>query len=160
MTKPTHRSLRNLPTIPLGVGVVPGCTLRAQERPSAPLVQGVGDSIGLEFYLSVDAVLLEPLVVTATARGLAARCALTGMEDFQVPTEMINPMTAYPPELLEGVEVYVRPNIPAELLQGGWPCGVVALWTRREPRTGPAVAGWKKVLVGLGVLGPGLLLTR
>jgi len=73
----------------------------------------------------------------------------------------INPVTMYPPELLEGVEVYVRPNIPAEFLRGEWPCGVVAFWSRRGPGTpGSGVPGWKKFLVGAGVLLLALLASR
>ncbi|HEX7051780.1 MAG TPA: carboxypeptidase-like regulatory domain-containing protein [Longimicrobiales bacterium] len=46
---------------------------------------------------------------------------------------MVEPLT---PELLEAVEVYVRPAIPAELSQGA-PCGVISLWSRRSPPDTP-----------------------
>jgi hypothetical protein len=56
------------------------------------------------------------------------------------------------PDQLEAVEVYVRPEIPAEFLQG-WPCGVVALWYRRGPDPRPVAPTWKRVLAGIGLLG-------
>ena len=62
--------------------------------------------------------------------------------------------------MLEAVEVYVRPAIPAEFLVGaGFPCGVVALWTRRAPDPGVGAPWWKKVLVGTGVVALGALLS-
>lgn len=177
----------------------------------------LGDTIGLDFYLSMEALLLNPIVVRATARPLGERYRLTGMEDFlrrysqfaenrygeyltrdslakyedQVMSigqlmwmTMMSVSTAstissqvtlrsgcmtpryyvdglpvppdmtvdFPPHMLEGVEVYVRPTIPAEFLQG-WPCGVVALWTRRAPNPGPDVPTWQKTLLALGSLG-------
>jgi len=42
----------------------------------------LGDVIALDFYLSVEAILLNPLVVTATARPFEDRYGLTGMGDF------------------------------------------------------------------------------
>lgn len=206
------------------------------ERSTGPELQlMLGDTLRLEFRLSVEAVLLNPLVVTASARGITARYDLSGMEGFLrryadfgrgglgefltrdsiaryesrapstghmllqtmmqvralvpdamrvgqvvlrggcIPTyfvegvevppdavekDQINPMTMYPPEELEGVEVYVRPNIPAEFLRGEFPCGVVALWRRREPHTPVEAPLWRKLLAGGGILGLGLLLVR
>ncbi len=42
----------------------------------------LGDTIGLDFYLSMEAILLNPLVVRATARPLEDRYDLTGMSGF------------------------------------------------------------------------------
>jgi hypothetical protein len=42
----------------------------------------LGDSIYLDFFLSVEAILLNPLVVRATARSMEDRYAPVGMEDF------------------------------------------------------------------------------
>lgn len=42
----------------------------------------LGDTIGVDFYLSVEAVVLEPLVIRATARPLDDRYDLTGMAGF------------------------------------------------------------------------------
>jgi hypothetical protein len=39
---------------------------------------------------------------------------------------------SFSPVLLEGVEVYTRPAIPAELGRGA-PCGVIAFWSRQSP---------------------------
>jgi hypothetical protein len=47
----------------------------------------------------------------------------------RVPYDMIQGLT---PSLLEAVEVYTRPAIPADLGQGT-PCGVVSLWSRQSP---------------------------
>jgi hypothetical protein len=41
-----------------------------------------GDTIGVDFYLSMEAILLNPLVVTATARPLSDRYDMTGMAGF------------------------------------------------------------------------------
>jgi len=41
-----------------------------------------GDTLGLDFYLSVEAVLLNPIVVRGTARPWEDRYDLTGMEGF------------------------------------------------------------------------------
>jgi hypothetical protein len=65
---------------------------------------------------------------------------------------------AITPDMLEAVEVYVRPTIPAEFSRGRSPCGVVAYWSRRGPYRGVDAPTWKKVLAGAGVLGLGLLL--
>ena len=207
----------------------------------------LGDTIGVDFYLSVDAVELAPMVITAISRPLGTSYDLSGMEGFlrrysqfsrsglgdfmirdsiaayegratstghmiamtlgsvrevlsgggrygqvilrgvsapsgfgppgvcvptyymdgvQVPREavetgQINPIAMYPPEMLEGVEVYVMPNIPGEFLRGEWPCGVVAFWTRRDPRAaGSGIPGWKKFLAGAGILLLALLASR
>jgi len=177
----------------------------------------LGDTIGLDFYLSMEAILLNPIVVTATARPFEDRYGLTGMGGFlrrysansrsgfgefmtrdsiaeyedwvlstghmlalttmsvwasnsrsgtvtlrgrcqpryyldgmQLPPEY--PLWALTPDQLEAVEVYVRPTIPAEFLQG-FPCGVVALWYRRSADPRPGVPTWKRWLVGIGLLG-------
>jgi hypothetical protein len=173
----------------------------------------------------VEAVLLNPIVVRATARALGDRYELTGMSGFSqrysrfakagigdfltrdslakyedwatstghvmmmtmmsvrygspltphvilrggpngcTPSYFVNGLPFYPdaltfpPEMLEAVEVYVRPNIPAEFLMGGFPCGVVVLWTRRAPNPGPGITWWQKTLLGLGFLGLGFLAT-
>lgn len=183
-----------------------------------------GDTIALDFYLSMEAVLLNPIVVRATARPLGARYDLTGMEGFlrrharfsasgagefltrdsiagyerwtgsmqqimmtsMMSVRMVSDSTErvelrggclspvyfvdgvavppdYPiwsitPDMLEGVEVYVRPHIPPEFLQGGFPCGVVALWSRKAPDLRSEVPAWRKVLIGMGVLGIGFVL--
>lgn len=183
----------------------------------------LGDTLGLDFYLSVEAVLLNPIVVRATARDLRNRYDLTGMEDFlgryarfstngfgtfytrdslaewedrsvstagmlaltSAPIWDANelsgtvrmtagctphyyldgfpwpsgvPIWTYSPDMLEAVEVYERPTIPAEFLRG-FPCGVVAYWTRRAPDPGTEAPRWKKWAVGLGLLGLGILAT-
>lgn len=46
-----------------------------------------------------------------------------------VPHEMVETLS---PGLLEAVEVYVRPSIPATLGRGD-PCGVVSFWSRQTP---------------------------
>lgn len=46
-----------------------------------------------------------------------------------VPHEMVETLS---PGLLEAVEVYMRPSIPARLGRGD-PCGVVSLWSRQTP---------------------------
>lgn len=47
----------------------------------------------------------------------------------RVPFEMVQGLA---PGLLEAVEVYMQPAIPADLGQGA-PCGVVSLWSRQTP---------------------------
>jgi len=42
----------------------------------------LGDTIGVDFYLSMEAIVLAPMVITATARSLTDRYDLTGMEGF------------------------------------------------------------------------------
>jgi len=210
---------------------------RASEGPEFRLM--LGDTLGVDFYLSVEAIVMAPMVITASARGITNRYDLAGMEGFlrryaqysgsgmgdfmirdsiaayegrspstghmlaltvpsvrevlsggsnngevilrgvtpptgmgapgrcfpvyfmdgsRVPPEAvaggdINPMSMYPPEGLEAVEVYVQPNIPGEFLQGGWPCGVVALWTRRDHNApGSGIPGWKKFLAGASLI--------
>jgi hypothetical protein len=62
-------------------------------------------------------------------------------------------MGMHPPETLEAVEVYVRPNIPAEFFGGDFPCGVVALWTRVEPvENTKSASRWRTWLLGLGIV--------
>ena len=187
----------------------------------------LGDTLGVDFYLSVDAILLNPLVVRATSRPFGDRYDLTGMEDFlrrysrfaragigefltrdsiakyedrfpttgqllamktmavvyadyqsgrvslgrgcDGPTYYLDgfplppqyPLWALTPDMLEGVEVYERGYIPAELNRTGYgtgfPCGVVSYWSRRAPAPWLDVPAWRKVLMGAGVLGLGLL---
>jgi len=202
---------------------------RASEGPEFRLM--LGDTLGVDFYLSVEAIVMAPMVITAstnrydlsgmegflrryaqfsgsgygdfmirdsiatwegrapstghmlaltvpsvrevlsggsnngqvilrgvtppTGMGAPGRCVpVYFMDGSRVPPEAvaggdINPMSMYPPEGLEAVEVYVQPNIPGEFLQGGWPCGVVALWTRRDHNApGSGIPGWKKFLAG------------
>lgn len=88
------------------------------------------------------------------------------IDGFLVPPDaviagQINPMALLPPENLEAVEVYVQPRIPAEFFQGGRPCGVVSLWTRKEPAIAEAgIPSWKKWVVGLGILTMAFFLSR
>lgn len=156
----------------------------------------LGDTITIDFRLAVDAVPLDPLTVTASARPWENRTPLAGMDAFfaryarysgtgfgdfvtrdsikvwedrvqttghmlrwtthvvrqvepisgqvtlrggcepvyylngtEVPYEAVETLT---PTLLEAVEVYIRPAIPAELGRGS-PCGVVAYWARQTP---------------------------
>jgi hypothetical protein len=176
-----------------------------------------GDTIDLTFRLGVDAVVLDPLTVNASARPWANRGELVGMDPFferyaryggsgyseimtrdslkqwqnkvqstgqmlqwattlvrladpvtgamtlrggctpiyylngmQVPYEDVRSMA---PVLLEGVEVYMRPAIPAELGQGD-PCGVVSYWSRQTPpdKLPPSKVG-RKLAIGVVVLG-------
>jgi len=173
-----------------------------------------GDTLFLDLLMGVDAFVMDPLVVTASARPWGDRYSLMGMESFfhrqsrfgnsgsgtfltrdslagyegRLDTNRIllmsvrsvralndgggvilphgcnpryylndveivrgdavhepmmgadpsTPMSwgmnleaMYPPETLEAIEVYVSPTIPAEFSEG-YPCGVVALWTRRR----------------------------
>jgi Carboxypeptidase regulatory-like domain len=180
-----------------------------------------GDTVVVEFRLAADAVLLEPIMVTGSARPWGSRGSLSGMREFFdrwarfgesgfgefltrddiaefedhaittahmlllntlsvrgvslegelelrgrcAPTYYLDGMQVpFRPEVLpqdlEGVEIYNRPNIPADLNQGGWPCGVVAYWTRRSPEPdGPRRGLWTAAAVGtLGVIM--LLLSR
>ncbi len=198
---------------------------KTSEGPELQLM--LGDSVGVTFYLSTQAVLLAPITVTASSRPWGNRANLKGMENFftryarfgsgygqfmtrdsiaqwesRVPDvgEMLmadlpeaigvvplsnmdmggavilssmgskcvpryylngspvpySTMSGLAPEDLEAVEIYVRPNIPAEFQQS-FPCGVVVEWTRRSPGghlthptyiTGAIVA----VLVAVGAL--------
>ncbi len=160
-----------------------------------------GDTIRLDFHLSVRAVLHAPILVTASARPIEDRRKLYGMEalfsrmnrnraghgfiitrdaiaryeeqgfgtDWMLrqttyglvtsefaagtaspalvvegcgaphlyvngaptPPGMIPILDMFPPSTLEAVEVYRRPHIPSELNNGGWPCAVIVVWTRR-----------------------------
>jgi hypothetical protein len=61
-------------------------------------------------------------------------------------------VASYGPSDLEAVEVYVSPNIPAEMATGR-ACGVVAYWSRRTPdpqRRGRSV--WSLLFVGVIVV--------
>ncbi len=173
-----------------------------------------GDTILLDLLLDVDAFIMDPLVIRASARPWADRYSLIGMESFfhrqsrfgnsgtgefltrdflarhegrlntnrillssvmsvralndgggvilphgcnpryylnnmeivrgdpsHEPMMGADPSTPlshglnleslYPPEALEAIEIYVGPTIPAEFSEG-YPCGVIALWTRRR----------------------------
>ncbi len=155
-----------------------------------------GDTIDVTFRLGVDAVVLDPLTVTASARPWENRHEMVGMEPFFeryaryggsgyseimtrdslkrwqnkvqstgamlewatplvrqadpvtgamtlrgscTPTYYLNnaevpysDVRSLSPVLLEAVEVYMRPSIPAELAADN-PCGVVAFWSRQSP---------------------------
>lgn len=69
-----------------------------------------------------------------------------------VPYGMVQPLN---PTMLEAVEVYVRPLIPAELSSGS-PCGVVSYWSRQSP---PETLPENRIgrTVALIALGGGLL---
>jgi hypothetical protein len=68
------------------------------------------------------------------------------------------PVWSYSPDRLEAVEVYERPTIPAEFLRG-FPCGVVAYWTRKAPDTKPEVSWWKRWMFGVGLVTLGVIAT-
>jgi hypothetical protein len=218
---------------------------RSSEGPEFRLM--LGDTLGVDLYLAVEAVVLAPMIITASSRPLGDRYDLSGMEGFferygrfsrsgygefltrdsiaafegrttttghmmamnfmsvrevlsggtrngqvilrgvtapsgfgppgvcvptyfmdgaQIPREavaegQVNPISMYPPEMLEGVEVYVQPNIPPEFLQGDWPCGVVAFWTRRDPGVvSSGIPGWKKFLAGASLIMLALIFGR
>lgn len=61
---------------------VQGARIGYRTAESKELELMLGDSIGLDFYLSTQAVLLEPITVTASARPWADRADVTGMEEF------------------------------------------------------------------------------
>lgn len=194
---------------------------KTAEGPELKLM--LGDSIGLDFYLSMQAVLLNPITVTASARPWGNRAVVKGMEDFFdryqmfgrgygsfmtrdsiaewekrsatvgdmllatmpavrgvvpvsglspgggadasgsflggavilrggrffggklqthcIPTYYLNDVAVpyevvseYRPGDLEGVELYVSPNVPGQF-NAGFPCGVVVYWARRSPGT-------------------------
>jgi hypothetical protein len=167
---------------------------RTSDSPELHLM--LGDTIGLDFHLSTEAVLLAPITVTASARAWADRTRLVSMEGFLRRYERFSrsgfgefltrdqliewegrvsslgrllsltatavtgfdPVTGsvemrrggdkcsptyfvdgapwpFPadwfPASLEAVEVYEEPQIPPEFNRGLWPCGVIAVWTRR-----------------------------
>jgi hypothetical protein len=190
---------------------------------SSELYLMLGDSIGVEFRLSTQAVLLEPITVTASARpwwergdtrlmrqffqrydaysrngygefmtrdslalwegkpytmgqillanigsvrgvGLDGSVSLhrIGPEDCP-PVYYLNGMqisdtvaAMFGPQDLEGVEVYVAPNIPGVLGmrpigESALPCGVVAYWSRVSPEETPRRRTfWTYVGVGVG----------
>jgi hypothetical protein len=211
---------------------------QASESPDVNLMPG--DSVGFDFHLSTQAVLLAPITVTSSRRPWTERAPLIGMEGFlsryerfarsgfgtfmtrdsiavwdsrtrsvgdmlrwRVPAvQAVVPfgdpqasglagailirsgrasggqiagtcipaywldgapvpysvVASYAPADLEAVEVYVSPQIPAEFLTG-FPCGVVAYWSRRTPdeqRSGRSV--WSLLLVGVIVVGTLVLL--
>jgi hypothetical protein len=206
---------------------------QTSESPEVNLMPG--DSVGFDFHLSTQAVLLAPITVTSSRRPWNDRAPLIGMESFlsryerfaragfgmfmtrdsiavwdsrtrsvgdmlrakvpavrsvvpfgdpqapgmagaiiirdgratggairetcipnywldgaPVPYDVV---ASYGPSDLQAVEVYVSPNIPAEFLTG-FPCGVVAYWTRRTPgerQGGRSV--WSLLFVGVIVVG-------
>ncbi len=89
-------------------------------------------------------------------RGDAVHQSLMGAAPSTPLSQGIDPELIFPPDNLEGVEVYVSPTIPAEFNQG-YPCGVVALWTRRAAAPDKAEFSWKRFFLGVGVLALGLL---
>lgn len=163
---------------------------------STGLTLAPGDTLQVEFRLSAEAMVLDPLRVVARGVPASARRGVIGMDDFferyaryaespytgfmtrdslaqwedrvqstghmlqwatnlvravdpvtgavtlqggctpqyflngsRVPYEMVRTLS---PGLLEGVEVYLRPAIPAPLAHRS-PCGVVAYWSRQTP---------------------------
>jgi 5-hydroxyisourate hydrolase-like protein (transthyretin family) len=210
---------------------------QASESPEVNLMPG--DSVGFDFHLSTQAVLLAPITVTSSRRPWDERAPLIGMESFlgryeqfarsgfgtfmtrdsiavwdsrtQSVGDMLrsvvpaaravvpfgdpqapglggailirsgrasggriagtcipaywldgapvpyNVVASYGPADLEAVEVYVSPNIPADMATG-FPCGVVAYWSRRTPDPQRASRSvWSIVLVGVIVVGSVLL---
>lgn len=59
---------------------------------------------------------------------------------------------------VEGIEVYQGIQAPAQFSGGS--CGAVVLWTRRGEQGAGQGSNWKRVAIGLGVMGLGFLLTR
>jgi len=205
----------------------------------------LGDSIGVNLYMSMQAVLLNPITVTASARPWTNRGSVVGMDEFfsryrifgpvgygefmtrdsiakwenrvlsvgdmlranmpavldvvpvsglssagggdvsgaflggavvlrngrffsgQLQTRCIpsyyldgvsvpyETVSTFQPADLEGVELYVAPNIPSQF-SAGFPCGVVAYWSRRSAAhrfTQPTyiTGGIVAVLLAIGV---------
>jgi hypothetical protein len=212
---------------------------------SSNLLLMPGDSVVFDLYLSMDAILMDPITVRASARPWGNRYSLLGMESFFerlsrfgrsgmggfltrdsivqyegrtdtpqmllaslmdvrsldsagvilrsaglpggcLPTYFLdgtevwrgtpahqsmtgntappanqgaNPALQYAPEHLEGVEVYVFPTVPAEFNRG-FPCGVVSLWTRRDPGPGrPSDHPWRRIFIVGGILITALILS-
>lgn len=204
---------------------------KTAESPALYLM--LGDSIGMDFYLSTRAALVAPMTVTASRRAWSDRAELGGMEGFLsrygrftssgygqfmtrdsiaywdqrgvtvgdmllakihavtgvvplgdsmggavimtggqvsisahigpggcIPRYYLDgslvPYTALSgltPADLEGVEVYVWPQIPAEFSMG-YPCGVVVYWSRRSPRRfGNHATIWTVLLIAAVVTG-------
>jgi hypothetical protein len=199
-----------------GTYMIQGDRLGYRRSKSPPIHLMLGDSIGIDFYLSKNASIPSPLTVTASRRTWSDRVDLTSMEDFLVRhgrfarfgyggfmtreaiaqwegrvsnvSDMLRAtmfsvrdvvrihdsansdsdlagavmmygerfsgglsqgvcipryyldgapvpyilVSGFGPGDLEAVEVYVSPQIPAEFLSG-FPCGVVAYWSRRSP---------------------------
>lgn len=68
-------------------------------------------------------------------------------------------------EMLEAVEIYRDPQIPQEFrsaqAEGGqFPCGVVALWTRRPEGMPEPPSTRKRILVALGIVAGFILLAQ
>ena len=209
------------------------------ESPTLQLM--LGDSIGMDFYLSTQAVLLAPITVNASRRAWSDRANLVGMEGFLsryerfakmgfgtlmirdsiaswegrvmnvgnmllarapqvrtivpygdpsarelggavvmrggrasggiiqpycIPTYYLNGVrvpyeivSTYGPADLEAVEVYVSPEIPAELSVGR-PCGVVAYWSRRTPGRAAIGKPLRPLLLVAAVVIGGFLILR
>jgi hypothetical protein len=157
----------------------------------------LGDTLRLEFILSEEAVILDPVLVTASARPVSDRYPMPGLESLfrrmalwgrtgyfvnrsqleeyarfgytvsRVISEMalnkprgcrgetavywdgaflgvwesmprhqgIRPDDVFPPAALEAIELYIAPQIPAELVGGvRFPCRVIAFWSIRQPK--------------------------
>jgi hypothetical protein len=206
---------------------------QTSESPEVNLMPG--DSVGFDFHLSTQAVLLAPITVTSSRRPWIERAPLIGMESFlgryerfaragfgtfmtrdsiavwdrrtrsvgdmlraKVPAvrsvvpfgdpqapglggaiiirygraiggavqETCMPaywldgapvpydvVSSYGPSDLEAVEVHVSPQIPGEFTSG-FPCGVVAYWSRRTPGEQQGRRSvWSLLLVGVIVAG-------
>ncbi len=91
-------------------------------------------------------------------RGMPAHQSMTGGASAGSGDQGPNPGLLFSPEDLEGVEVYVFPTIPAEFNRG-FPCGVVALWTRRDAGPGRPGRGLRRILFGGAVLAIALILS-
>lgn len=59
---------------------------------------------------------------------------------------------------VEGIEVYQGIQAPAQF--GGGSCGSIVLWTRRGEQGAGQGSTWKRLAIGLGVMGLGFLLAR
>lgn len=91
-------------------------------------------------------------------RGAPAHQSMAGGGGSPSIAQGDNPGLIFAPEDLEGVEVYVFPTIPAEFNRG-FPCGVVSLWTRRDPGKGRPDYPWRRILVVGGILLGALLMS-
>ncbi len=92
--------------------------------------------------------LADPLTGEMTLTGSCS--PMYYLNGTEVPYADVQSMS---PVLLEGVEVYVRPAIPAELARDN-PCGVVAYWSRQTPpdKLPPNKIG-RKLAIGVLIVG-------
>lgn len=90
---------------------------------------------------------VDPASGEVTLRGGCA--PVYYLNGTQVSYTMVEPLT---PTLLEAVEVYVRPAIPADLARAS-PCGVVAYWSRRTAPDSTSVSPVVKTVGAAAVLG-------